>query len=176
MLRAKNNKRMQRVMMLAVLAAGLLVMGASQAGVYDRLTEHENPASLIGGCREEGYKNYHSERDCWEEKAKAGEKNLSGAFLRNSDLGKVNLSGANLSGADLVYADLSGANLRGAILIRADLRGANLSGANLEKAYLRGAVVSKNTRHRDTSGIDFYSWESRGGRIDKRGDKEDGER
>jgi uncharacterized protein YjbI with pentapeptide repeats len=74
---------------------------------------------------------------CKEAIIEKGNKNLSGANLRDADLRGAELYGANLRDADLSYADLSGANLRDA-----DLSGAELYGANLRDADLRGAELN----------------------------------
>jgi uncharacterized protein YjbI with pentapeptide repeats len=81
--------------------------------------------------------------------------NLEGADLSNADLrdallDEVGLDGANLTDADLRTASLMGAHL-GAILHGADFRGASLCGANLSSAYgiekadLRGAATDDST-------------------------------
>lgn len=77
---------------------------------------------------------------------------LTGAFLRKSNLKYVKLSGvdlrySNLSGAHLEMADLVGTDLREANLGKvyinqADLRGAYLFGANLRDAHLWEANLS----------------------------------
>ncbi len=79
------------------------------------------------------------------DRARAGDKNLTGADLWGADLRGANLAGANLAGANLRWAKLANTNLRGADLRRANLTGANLTGADLTGADLRGAVTDADT-------------------------------
>jgi hypothetical protein len=67
---------------------------------------------------------------------------LGKADLRGADLSGADLAWANLSGADLIDADLAGADLWLADLSRADLFNANLSEADLSEAYLFGADLT----------------------------------
>ncbi len=81
-------------------------------------------------------------------------KDMTGAFLQNTNLRGADLHGSNLSGSDISYANLNaaklsytnlshailiGAGLRDADLTNADLSNANLSYANLKGAQLGGA-------------------------------------
>lgn len=73
--------------------------------------------------------------------------NLSGAFIRRTNLRGAILRGANLARADMSHADLrdvdfEGANLDGTILIGADLRGAR----NLTVEQIDAAMIDRETR------------------------------
>ena len=71
---------------------------------------------------------------------------LSGAFIRRTNLSGVNLEGADLSGADCTNVDFTGANFKDANLSKTILRGANLTGAlNLSRRQLAAAITDKNT-------------------------------
>jgi uncharacterized protein YjbI with pentapeptide repeats len=177
----ENKQKMRRVLMLAVLTLGMLLVGVSQAAAQD--------------CKE--LKDTSEARDCWLKKVQSGEKNLAGAYLvelevsaddvnfMNADLTSANLSkaylagvhftGAILKGANFVETDLtettffktslagvnlSGANLTKANLAKANFLGADLTGANLTDAVLTGAVVNKTTK-----GIDLEEWKKRGAFI-----------
>jgi len=80
------------------------------------------------------------------------EPNLTGAFLRRSNLAGVNFSRANLystnlrkcnlTDADLSQAHMGGADLSGANLHHANLRGAHLNGVNLNRVDLSRATLS----------------------------------
>ncbi|MGL5115147.1 MAG: pentapeptide repeat-containing protein [Beijerinckiaceae bacterium] len=72
---------------------------------------------------------------------------VSGAFLRRTDLSHATLKGANLSRADFTGAILRGADLDGALLNGTILRGADLTDAkNLTVEQLRQAVIDEATR------------------------------
>ena len=94
------------------------------------------------------------------ERAKAGEKNLEGAYLEGADLRRANLKEADLCRADLRGANLWGADLREAYLKEADLGGADLRGADLRGADLWGASL----RGADLEGACFnrahINWQS----------------
>jgi hypothetical protein len=73
--------------------------------------------------------------------------NLRGASLQNSrmimaDLLEADLSYTDLTGARLIQANLGGSNMQGTILTRAKLTGANLNGADLRNADLEDADLS----------------------------------
>ncbi|MFO1123886.1 MAG: pentapeptide repeat-containing protein [Methylocystis sp.] len=71
---------------------------------------------------------------------------LSGAFIRRTDLSNANLKGANLSGADCANVNFRGANLQDAILDGTNLRGADLTGArNLTRSQLQRAIIDDQT-------------------------------
>jgi len=80
------------------------------------------------------------------------EPNLTGAFLRRTNLAGVNFSRANLystnlrkcnlTDADLSQAHMGGADLSGANLHHANLRGAHLNGVNLNRVDLSRATLS----------------------------------
>jgi uncharacterized protein YjbI with pentapeptide repeats len=71
---------------------------------------------------------------------------LSGAFIRRTNLSGVNLEDADLSGADCTNVDFTGANFKNANLNKTILRGANLTGAlNLSRRQISAAVTDKNT-------------------------------
>jgi len=80
------------------------------------------------------------------------EPNLTGAFLRRTNLAGVNFSRANLYStnlrkcnlmdADLSQAHMGGADLSGANLHHANLRGAHLNGVNLNRVDLSRATLS----------------------------------
>ena len=169
MLATKNNKMMQRVMMMAVWAIGLSFVGASSAVAQD--------------CKDIADT---AKKDCWVKKAKSGQKDLKWAFLFEADLSGVDLRGVDLFNADLNGANLSGADLRGASLSEAELSGAKFAGAKLENTNfdstdlteadfrrtdltgakmknmdIRDAIVSQKT----TIGINFEEWKDRGGKV-----------
>jgi len=71
---------------------------------------------------------------------------LSGAFIRRTNLSGVNLEGADLSGADCTNVDFTGANFKNANLNKTILRGANLTGAlNVSRRQIAEAITDKNT-------------------------------
>lgn len=71
---------------------------------------------------------------------------LSGAFIRRTDLSNANLEGANLSGADCSNVSFRGANMLDANLDGAILRGADLSEArNLTRQQIERAIVDELT-------------------------------
>ncbi len=71
---------------------------------------------------------------------------LSGAFIRRTDLSNANLKGANFSGADCANVNFRGANLQDANLDGTNLRGADLTGArNLTRAQLQRAIIDDRT-------------------------------
>ncbi|WP_309708805.1 pentapeptide repeat-containing protein [Armatimonas sp.] len=139
-----NTKTVFQKAPFRVLATLILIQGVMIGQVLLR------PAAAQTGAAENCNKiSVEAQRiACWVKKAKAGEKNLTGANLSGADLAGVNLRFANLTGANLYMADLSGANLSaanlgGAKMTNVDLEGAKLRGANLSKADLRGANLSK---------------------------------
>lgn len=75
-----------------------------------------------------------------ERRAKGGEKDLAGAYLRGANLAGAYLIEANLAGANLYEANLYGADLGEAYLGRANMTGANLYEANLYGAALAYCV------------------------------------
>lgn len=78
---------------------------------------------------------------------KAFRLDVSGAFLRRTDLTHASLKGANLSNADFSNAILRGADFENAVLDGTVLKGADLTGAkNLKMAQLRRAILDENTR------------------------------
>jgi uncharacterized protein YjbI with pentapeptide repeats len=71
---------------------------------------------------------------------------LSGAFIRRTDLSYANLEGANFSSADCTNANFRGANLKNAILDHAILRGADLTDVkNLTREQLGKAIIDETT-------------------------------
>lgn len=71
---------------------------------------------------------------------------LSGAFIRRTNLSGVNLEDADLSGADCTNVDFTGANFKNANLSKTILRGANLTGAlNVSRRQIATAITDKNT-------------------------------
>ncbi|MFT4275661.1 MAG: pentapeptide repeat-containing protein [Rhodopseudomonas sp.] len=72
--------------------------------------------------------------------------NISGAFVRRTDLSGASLRGANLAGADAANANFRGADFEGAILDGTVLRGADLTDAkNLTVQQLSRAIVDRTT-------------------------------
>jgi uncharacterized protein YjbI with pentapeptide repeats len=72
---------------------------------------------------------------------------VSGAYLRRTDLSFANLERANLSQADFTNANLRGANFKDANLVGTILRGADLTNAtNLTAEQLKSAVIDATTR------------------------------
>lgn len=106
---------------------------------------------------------YDAQVSCWTKLAKAGNKNLFEAFLRDAYLKNLNLEKVNLANANLNGADLSGAKLIKANLSKANLTKANLTNADLNGTILTNATVSRKT----TKGIDFEDWKKRGGKVIK---------
>ena len=71
---------------------------------------------------------------------------LSGTFIRRTNLSGVNLQYADLSGADCTNAIFRGANLTGANLKGAMLKGADFSGVvGLTREQIMEAITDKNT-------------------------------
>ncbi len=71
---------------------------------------------------------------------------LSGAFIRRTDLSNANLKGANLSGADCTNVNFRGANMQNAILDGTVLKGADLTGVrNLTRSQIARAIVDDQT-------------------------------
>ena len=71
---------------------------------------------------------------------------LSGTFIRRTDLSGANLEGANLSGADCSHVNFRGANFRGAKLDGTILKGADLTDArNLTHGQIARAILDENT-------------------------------
>lgn len=71
---------------------------------------------------------------------------LSGAFIRRTDLSGANLEGANLSRADCTNVNFRGANMRDANLDGAILKGADLTGVrNLTRSQLERAIIDDRT-------------------------------
>ncbi len=72
--------------------------------------------------------------------------NLSGTFIRRTNLNGVNLQGADLSQADCTNASFRGANFRDANLAGTILRGADLTDAvGLTREQLKSAILDKDT-------------------------------
>lgn len=72
---------------------------------------------------------------------------LSGTFIRRTDLSNANLEGADLSNADCTNTIFRGANFKNAILEGTILRGADLTGAmNLTHEQLGKAILDKSTK------------------------------
>jgi uncharacterized protein YjbI with pentapeptide repeats len=123
-----------------------------------------------------------AERNCWVERAKNGEKELTGAYLFDADLTSISLRSVNLKGAllaraklisvdftgsnltevEFAEADLTNANFTNADLAKAKFTGANLTGSDLTKAKLTGARVTTF----QTKGVDFDKWKERGGIVE----------
>lgn len=90
--------------------------------------------------------------NAWRAENPEAEPNLTGAFLRRTNLAGVNFSHANLfstnlrkcnlTDADFSHAHMGGADLSGANLHHANLRGAHLNGANLNRVDLSRATLS----------------------------------
>jgi uncharacterized protein YjbI with pentapeptide repeats len=81
------------------------------------------------------------------EKGRAFEVDLSGTFIRRTDLSHANLERANLSDADCTNVNFQGANFKDAILDGTILRGADLTGAvNLTREQIAKAIIDKSTR------------------------------
>lgn len=73
--------------------------------------------------------------------------NLSGAFIRRTNLRGAILREANLTRADLSFADLRDVDFEGAIFDRTVLVGADLRGAkNLKPEQIERAVISRETK------------------------------
>jgi uncharacterized protein YjbI with pentapeptide repeats len=71
---------------------------------------------------------------------------ISGAFVRRTNLSGASLRGANLAGADATNANFRDADFEGAILDGTVLRGADLTGArNLTVQQLSRAIVDGKT-------------------------------
>lgn len=71
---------------------------------------------------------------------------LSGAFVRRTDLSGANLENANLSEADCSYVIFRGANFRNANLAGTILIGADLTDAtNLTVSQLELAIIDETT-------------------------------
>ncbi len=71
---------------------------------------------------------------------------LSGTFIRRTNLSGVNLQQADLSGADCTNATFRGANLTGANLKGAILKGADFTGVvGLTLEQITQATIDKNT-------------------------------
>ncbi len=71
---------------------------------------------------------------------------LSGAFVRRTNLSGASLRGANLAGADATNASFRKADFEGAVLDGTILKGADLTGAkNLTVQQLSRAIVDRLT-------------------------------
>jgi uncharacterized protein YjbI with pentapeptide repeats len=71
---------------------------------------------------------------------------LSGAFIRRTNLDGANLTNADLSEADCTNASFRGVNFTGALLNRTVLKGADLTDAiGLTREQLSKAIVDKTT-------------------------------
>jgi uncharacterized protein YjbI with pentapeptide repeats len=71
---------------------------------------------------------------------------ISGAFVRRTDLTGASLRGANLAGADATNAVFRNADFEGALLDGTVLKGADLTGAkNLTVEQLSRAVIDART-------------------------------
>lgn len=74
------------------------------------------------------------------------ELDISGAFIRRTDLSNANLARANLSGADCTGVSFRGANFKDAKLDGTILVGADLTGAkNLTVDQVRSAIFDEST-------------------------------
>ncbi len=72
---------------------------------------------------------------------------LSGTFIRRTDLSNANLEGADLSNADCTNTIFRGANFRNAVLEGTILRGADLTGAiHLTHEQIGRAIIDKATK------------------------------
>ena len=79
-------------------------------------------------------------------RSKPFELDLSGTFIRRTDLSGANLEKANPSNADCSNVNFRGANFKDADLTGTILRGADLSGAlNLTPEQLKRAIVDGST-------------------------------
>jgi uncharacterized protein YjbI with pentapeptide repeats len=71
---------------------------------------------------------------------------LSGTFIRRTDLSGANLENADLSEADCAFVNFAGANFKGTNLFRTNLRGADLTGArNLTREQIQSALIDAKT-------------------------------
>ncbi|MCQ4188822.1 pentapeptide repeat-containing protein [Methylocystis suflitae] len=71
---------------------------------------------------------------------------LSGTFIRRTDLSNADLEGADLRGADCAFVNFRGANLRDAMLDGTNLKGADLTGVrNLTRAQIARAIIDDQT-------------------------------
>ena len=71
---------------------------------------------------------------------------LSGSFIRRTDLSRASLVGANLSEADCTNAIFRGADFKDAVLEGTILNGADLSGAvNLTREQIQRATIDERT-------------------------------
>jgi uncharacterized protein YjbI with pentapeptide repeats len=71
---------------------------------------------------------------------------LSGTFIRRTDLSNADLEGADFRGADCAFVNFRGANMRDAKLDGANLRGADFTGAHdLTRAQIATAIVDERT-------------------------------
>jgi uncharacterized protein YjbI with pentapeptide repeats len=90
------------------------------------------------------------------DKAKSGEKELSGADLSGADLRWLDLSGANLEKANLYGADLSGVNIKGANLSGADIRQAVFHCQFIREANLTGVIYDDTTKWEGCANAAWY--------------------
>jgi hypothetical protein len=94
----------------------------------------------------------------WREDHPGVRVDLTGLYMKETELGLYNLSGANLRGASLRrawldHANLKDADLRGAHLSEAKLIEADLTGADLREAQMNGAFLNgANLTGADLSG------------------------
>ncbi len=71
---------------------------------------------------------------------------LSGTFIRRTNLSGANLENADLTEADCAFVNFTGANFKGAKLLRTNLRGADLTGAlNLTRQQIQDAFTDAKT-------------------------------
>ncbi len=171
MLDKRKNRTMQRVMLVAMLTMGLLLIGAGQAAAQvpaesereqeareeeERERERRAPPPKVIKAQpvapaqqkpaQEDCNSISLEKgklDCWAKRARGGDKDLRGADLRGAGLGWVDLRNANLSNANLI----------GAALENAKLDGANLTGAKID-------MLALSKMH-----IKLDEWKRRGGII-----------
>ncbi len=72
---------------------------------------------------------------------------LSGAFIRRTDLSNADLEGADFSRADCANAIFRGANFKDTVLEGTILRGADLTGArNLTREQIALAIIDEHTK------------------------------
>ena len=96
----------------------------------------------------------------------AGERNFSGALLRELDLRGANLAYANFTNANLLLSNLRGANLMGADFTNANLkcvnfiytnlRHTNLQNANLQNwGFTKSNLQYANLQYANLEGVDL---------------------
>jgi len=136
-----TNQLTKRFAILSILVTGLFLIGPGQA------TAQTDCVKRMDTSKTDAEKTSRANVDCWEKKAKSGEKNLREAILNQRNLSELDLKDADLTqaflaGSNLSQTDLSGADLNGTDLSGTELTGANLSGANFGDASLTGAEMT----------------------------------